>query len=158
MYQSFPLRPQRILIMGAGTIKRVFINALIKFASIFSKVSLFLVSLYYLYIYLSAPPFLSSLFSVLRASSFFLRPFLTSLLLFTLQPTTFPASSTSSFHLVPPKAKILDRIQFVDLNTVVEELGSSVPAYAVEEGGFSCDQGMPDWVRERVQAFPVLNL
>jgi hypothetical protein len=37
VWQSFPLRPQRILIMGAGSLKRIFINGVIKFASLFSK-------------------------------------------------------------------------------------------------------------------------
>ncbi|GMH73444.1 hypothetical protein TrRE_jg4317 [Triparma retinervis] len=37
MWQSFPLRPQRILISGAGMIKRVFINGLVRFAALFSK-------------------------------------------------------------------------------------------------------------------------
>eukprot|EP00518_Triparma_eleuthera_P017115 CAMPEP_0197550502 /NCGR_PEP_ID=MMETSP1320-20131121/4075_1 /TAXON_ID=91990 /ORGANISM="Bolidomonas sp., Strain RCC2347" /LENGTH=249 /DNA_ID=CAMNT_0043110881 /DNA_START=98 /DNA_END=843 /DNA_ORIENTATION=+ len=36
-WQSYPLRPQRILIMGATYIKRLFINGLLKFASLFSK-------------------------------------------------------------------------------------------------------------------------
>lgn len=36
-YQAFPLRPQRILIFGAGKVKRVFINGLITVASFFTK-------------------------------------------------------------------------------------------------------------------------
>jgi len=36
-WQSFPLRPQRILISGAGLVKRIFINGLVRFASLFSK-------------------------------------------------------------------------------------------------------------------------
>eukprot|EP00501_MAST-03F_sp_TOSAG23-6_P001414 GSMAST32.ASY1.ANO1.1470.1 assembled CDS len=36
-WQSLPLRPKNIFIVGASFIKRVFINALIKFASLFSK-------------------------------------------------------------------------------------------------------------------------
>ena len=36
-WQSYPLRPQRILIMGATYIKRLLINGLLKFASLFSK-------------------------------------------------------------------------------------------------------------------------
>jgi len=35
--QAYPLRPQRIFIVGAGYLKRLAINALIKFASLFSK-------------------------------------------------------------------------------------------------------------------------
>ena len=35
--QAYPLRPQRIFIVGANFVKRVAINALIKFASLFSK-------------------------------------------------------------------------------------------------------------------------
>jgi len=36
-WQSLPLRPQNIFIMGAGFFKKLFINALIKFASMFTK-------------------------------------------------------------------------------------------------------------------------
>mmetsp|Transcript_68146 Transcript_68146/g.154172 ORF Transcript_68146/g.154172 Transcript_68146/m.154172 type:complete len:259 (+) Transcript_68146:2-778(+) len=36
-YQSFPLRPQRIFIFGAGALKRAFINGLITVASFFTK-------------------------------------------------------------------------------------------------------------------------
>jgi hypothetical protein len=36
-WQAFPLRPQRIFISGAGQIKRLFINALLKVAAFFSK-------------------------------------------------------------------------------------------------------------------------
>ncbi|GMH78761.1 hypothetical protein TL16_g07924 [Triparma laevis f. inornata] len=36
-WQSYPLRPQRILIMGAGYLKRLFINGLVSFAALFSK-------------------------------------------------------------------------------------------------------------------------
>mmetsp|Transcript_15257 Transcript_15257/g.28477 ORF Transcript_15257/g.28477 Transcript_15257/m.28477 type:complete len:265 (+) Transcript_15257:44-838(+) len=36
-YQSYPLRPQRILIMGASYLKRLFINGVVSFASLFSK-------------------------------------------------------------------------------------------------------------------------
>jgi hypothetical protein len=36
-YQSFPLRPQRIFIIGSGYVKRLLINSLVAFASIFSK-------------------------------------------------------------------------------------------------------------------------
>jgi hypothetical protein len=36
-WQAYPLRPQRIFIVGAGPIKRVFINSAIKFASLFAK-------------------------------------------------------------------------------------------------------------------------
>ena len=37
VWQSFPLRPQRILISGAGMVKRIFINGLVRFAALFSK-------------------------------------------------------------------------------------------------------------------------
>eukprot|EP00520_Triparma_pacifica_P004688 CAMPEP_0118639974 /NCGR_PEP_ID=MMETSP0785-20121206/4509_1 /TAXON_ID=91992 /ORGANISM="Bolidomonas pacifica, Strain CCMP 1866" /LENGTH=258 /DNA_ID=CAMNT_0006531337 /DNA_START=84 /DNA_END=857 /DNA_ORIENTATION=+ len=37
MWQSFPLRPQRILISGASLVKRIFINGLVRFAALFSK-------------------------------------------------------------------------------------------------------------------------
>lgn len=37
VWQAFPLRPQRIFIAGASMLKRVFINGLIKFASLFVK-------------------------------------------------------------------------------------------------------------------------
>ena len=37
VYQSIPLRPQHIFILGAGWIKRAIINALITFASLFTK-------------------------------------------------------------------------------------------------------------------------
>jgi hypothetical protein len=36
-WQSFPLRPQRIFITGAGLIKRTIINGLLKVASFFTK-------------------------------------------------------------------------------------------------------------------------
>ena len=36
-YQAFPLRPQRIFISGAGTVKRAFINALLRVAAFFTK-------------------------------------------------------------------------------------------------------------------------
>jgi hypothetical protein len=36
-YQSMPLRPQRIFILGAGYIKRAIINALLSVASLFTK-------------------------------------------------------------------------------------------------------------------------
>ncbi len=36
-FQSIPLRPQRIFIMGANWIKRIFINSLITIASFFTK-------------------------------------------------------------------------------------------------------------------------
>ena len=36
-YQSLPLRPQNLYIVGAGLLKRLAINALIKFASVFSN-------------------------------------------------------------------------------------------------------------------------
>ena len=36
-HRAFPNRPQAILIFGAGPIKRVFLKALIKFASLFTK-------------------------------------------------------------------------------------------------------------------------
>jgi hypothetical protein len=36
-YQSYPLRPQKIFILGAGWIKRLVINALISFASLFTS-------------------------------------------------------------------------------------------------------------------------
>jgi hypothetical protein len=35
--QSFPLRPQRIMILGTNFVQRVIINALIRFASLFAK-------------------------------------------------------------------------------------------------------------------------
>ena len=38
--QSFPLRPQAILIVGATGIKRILVNALIKVASIFTKIKI----------------------------------------------------------------------------------------------------------------------
>jgi hypothetical protein len=37
VYQSIPLRPQKIFILGAGWVKRVLINAIISFASLFTK-------------------------------------------------------------------------------------------------------------------------
>jgi hypothetical protein len=37
VYQSIPLRPQKIFILGAGWIKRVLINAIISFASLFTN-------------------------------------------------------------------------------------------------------------------------
>jgi hypothetical protein len=37
VYQSIPLRPQHIFILGAGWIKRALINAVIAFASLFTK-------------------------------------------------------------------------------------------------------------------------
>ena len=37
VWQAFPLRPQRIFIAGASMVKRIFINGLIKFASLFVK-------------------------------------------------------------------------------------------------------------------------
>ena len=36
-WQSLPLRPQNLYIVGASFVKRLFINALIKFASVFSN-------------------------------------------------------------------------------------------------------------------------
>ena len=36
-WQSFPLRPQRIFITGAGVVKRIFINGLLKVAAFFTK-------------------------------------------------------------------------------------------------------------------------
>lgn len=36
-WQSMPLRPQSLFIVGAGLVKRVFLTALIKFASVFSN-------------------------------------------------------------------------------------------------------------------------
>lgn len=36
-WQALPLRPQNLFIVGAGFVKRMFINALIKFASVFSN-------------------------------------------------------------------------------------------------------------------------
>ena len=36
-WQSLPLRPQNLFIVGASYLKRLFINALIKFASVFSN-------------------------------------------------------------------------------------------------------------------------
>ena len=36
-YQSLPLRPQNLYIVGAGLLKLLAINALIKFASVFSN-------------------------------------------------------------------------------------------------------------------------
>ena len=36
-WQSLPLRPQNLFIVGASFVKRLFINALIKFASVFSN-------------------------------------------------------------------------------------------------------------------------
>ena len=36
-WQALPLRPQNLFIVGASFLKRVFINALIKFASVFSN-------------------------------------------------------------------------------------------------------------------------
>ena len=37
VYQSIPLRPQKIFILGAGWLKRTLINAIIAFASLFTK-------------------------------------------------------------------------------------------------------------------------
>ena len=36
-WQSLPLRPQNIFIVGASFFKKIFINALIRFASLFTK-------------------------------------------------------------------------------------------------------------------------
>lgn len=36
-WQSMPLRPQSLFIVGAGVVKRIFLTALIKFASVFSN-------------------------------------------------------------------------------------------------------------------------
>jgi hypothetical protein len=52
---------------------------------------------------------------------------------------------------------VLQRINFVNREAVVHELGDSVPAY-YHTAGFTSPEPMAAWVKERVQAFPVLDL